>query len=234
MRILRYIAAGGILTAVLTLPVTPALADKDDDDHRKGWGKKRVSLRIPPGHRPPPGACRIWYPGKPPGHQPPPGSCRILSHRVPPGAWLITHDGAWSYDEVRRWRYARYKGHYGRPDWYNDDDWRRYHDRRDHDFDRGHTSRREIRKDINTVRKARAEVREDRERLERRLEELKEDRAELRRDIRDGANRKEIRQERREVRRDTEKVAKARDELRESQNKLEAAREELREDLRRR
>lgn len=44
---------------------------------------------IPPGHMPPPGSCRIWYPGTPPGQQPPPGDCYILSQRVPPHAWLI-------------------------------------------------------------------------------------------------------------------------------------------------
>jgi hypothetical protein len=45
--------------------------------------------KIPPGHMPPPGACRIWYPDRPPGHQPPPGDCRALERQVPPGAWLI-------------------------------------------------------------------------------------------------------------------------------------------------
>lgn len=44
-------------------------------------------LSIPPGHYPPPGECRIWYPDRPPGHQPPPGEC----FPVPPGAWLIRH-----------------------------------------------------------------------------------------------------------------------------------------------
>jgi len=48
-----------------------------------------VELHIPQGHLPPPGSCRIWYPGRPPGHQPPPGDCARLSHRVPLGAWLI-------------------------------------------------------------------------------------------------------------------------------------------------
>lgn len=32
--------------------------------------------RIPPGHMPPAGACRVWYDGIPPGQQSPPMSCR--------------------------------------------------------------------------------------------------------------------------------------------------------------
>lgn len=46
-------------------------------------------LRIPPGHLPPPGSCRIWFPGTPPGKQPPPGDCATLAHEVPRGAWLL-------------------------------------------------------------------------------------------------------------------------------------------------
>ena len=49
-----------------------------------------VALHIPPGHLPPPGSCRIWYPGRPPGHQPRSGDCESLIHRVPLGAWLIS------------------------------------------------------------------------------------------------------------------------------------------------
>ena len=44
---------------------------------------------VPPGHLPPPGSCRIWFPDRPPGHQPPPGPCEVLRGQVPPGAWLI-------------------------------------------------------------------------------------------------------------------------------------------------
>jgi hypothetical protein len=51
--------------------------------HQHGY----TQLNIPPGHFPPPGECRIWFPGRPPGQQPPPGDCR----RVPPGAWVIRH-----------------------------------------------------------------------------------------------------------------------------------------------
>jgi hypothetical protein len=35
----------------------------------------RQATRIPRGHLPPPGECRVWRPGVPPGHQPPPFRC---------------------------------------------------------------------------------------------------------------------------------------------------------------
>lgn len=50
------------------------------------------SLKIPPGHLPPPGSCKIWYPGKPPGHQPPPTSCEAAFRDVVAGAWVLYRD----------------------------------------------------------------------------------------------------------------------------------------------
>ena len=44
---------------------------------------------IPPGHMPPPGECRVWFPNREAGAQPPPGACDDLRYRVPPGAILI-------------------------------------------------------------------------------------------------------------------------------------------------
>jgi hypothetical protein len=47
------------------------------------------AVDVPPGHMPPPGKCRIWFPGEPPGQQPPPGDCYDLQRRVPSGAVLV-------------------------------------------------------------------------------------------------------------------------------------------------
>lgn len=46
-------------------------------------------LGIPPGHLPPPGECRVWYPGRPPGQQPPPRRCSAVGAEAPPGTWLL-------------------------------------------------------------------------------------------------------------------------------------------------
>ena len=62
---------------------------KQPKSHNYRHHKKRGSIRIPPGHMPPPGQCRIWFDNRPPGHQPPPGNCRALSRRVPYNAFLI-------------------------------------------------------------------------------------------------------------------------------------------------
>jgi hypothetical protein len=45
--------------------------------------------KVPPGHMPPAGKCRIWHPGKPPGQQPPVGECAVLKKQVPAGAVLV-------------------------------------------------------------------------------------------------------------------------------------------------
>ncbi|HMB68639.1 MAG TPA: hypothetical protein VKU85_04985 [bacterium] len=48
-----------------------------------------ASLKIPKGHYPPPGQCRIWIPGVPPGKQPAPDACLSLHDDIPPGAWVL-------------------------------------------------------------------------------------------------------------------------------------------------
>jgi len=57
--------------------------------YQPGYQSAPQAVRIPPGHMPPPGKCRIWYPGQPPGHQGPIGKCGKLERQVPPGAILV-------------------------------------------------------------------------------------------------------------------------------------------------
>lgn len=54
-----------IATALLALAAGSADA--------QGRGNKKG--KVPPGHMPPAGQCRVWYDGVPPGHQPAPSSC---------------------------------------------------------------------------------------------------------------------------------------------------------------
>lgn len=61
MRALAKVWAVG----VLSIGAGSAVADPDRD-----------SRAVPPGHLPPPGECRVWYPDRPPGQQPPPTDCR--------------------------------------------------------------------------------------------------------------------------------------------------------------
>ena len=199
MKIFQGAILAGLLAGVLLVPAARAMAKDDHEFH------------VPPGHMPPPGRCRIWFPGRPPGHQPAPGECRVLSRQVPRGAYLIANDRRWGYGELndRRFRHDIF-------------DSPRY------------TSRREIRGDVRDVRQARKDVREDHQELQKNYDELKKDRAELRRDISSGANRKEIAQDRREIREDVQKVQQSKREVNQSHDKLQSSRQELKDDLRRR
>lgn len=88
-----------LFAGALALMVTPAIADPNKDesgngsyrewdgrgdrnDRRDRWDDDREhrghynSARVPAGHLPPPGSCRVWLRNRPAGHQPPPMSCR--------------------------------------------------------------------------------------------------------------------------------------------------------------
>ncbi len=53
-------------------------------------------IHVPPGHYPPRGYCRLWYPGRPPGHQPRPMACHQVM--VPSGAFVLYNGVAWDAD----------------------------------------------------------------------------------------------------------------------------------------
>ena len=50
---------------------------------------ERRVLRVPPGHFPRPGECRLWFPDRPPGQQPSSGSCVGLGRIAPAGTWIL-------------------------------------------------------------------------------------------------------------------------------------------------
>lgn len=110
MKVLRLLS---VAFAICYLIASVSLADEGKDE--SGKGKKRLEtqdkrggkgsyfhergytcLDIPKGHYPPPGECRIWYPGRPAGQQPPPGECSRLRAEIPSGSpMLISSETAW-------------------------------------------------------------------------------------------------------------------------------------------
>ncbi len=58
--------------------------------HRtSGAPSTAARLGVPPGHLPPPGQCRVWFPGRPPGHQPKAAPCAEVEAGAPAGAWVL-------------------------------------------------------------------------------------------------------------------------------------------------
>lgn len=62
-------------------PAARVIVVSDDED--------RSRLRVPPGHYPPVGQCRVWFPGRPPGHQPKPAACSRVERVAPAGSWIL-------------------------------------------------------------------------------------------------------------------------------------------------
>ena len=88
-----FAAFAGVLCVLLLSGCTCATLEyrhpRTGAEHTDAGSAKHASLKIPPGHLPPPGSCRIWFPGAPPGQQPRPGDCEVLARDIPPGAWLL-------------------------------------------------------------------------------------------------------------------------------------------------
>jgi hypothetical protein len=71
----------GILALVVAVPLGAQRPDRD-----------RGSDDVPPGHRPPPGMCRVWVDGVPPGQQPAPTDCRTAIRNRPRNGRVIFGD----------------------------------------------------------------------------------------------------------------------------------------------
>lgn len=90
--------------------VVPAAAQRRGG----GWGS------VPPGHRPPPGLCRVWYDGVSPGRQPRPTNCRTaesIAARTR-GARVIYGEDSWRNSQSRRGPFGDrgdYRGRYSTP-----------------------------------------------------------------------------------------------------------------------
>jgi hypothetical protein len=87
-------------------------------------GRGNGAGRVPPGHLPPAGMCRIWIDGVPPGRQPEPTDCATARRRVPDNARVIYGARTIGSRDIRRTDDDRRRR--------TDDDWR-YDDRRTDD-----------------------------------------------------------------------------------------------------
>lgn len=105
------------------------------------------SWRVPRGHQPPPGMCRIWVDGVPPGRQPAPMDCATAIRMKPRNARVIHGDRVVLVDGKRpkkskHWKHGRRDRRDDRPE-RDDDRWERDDDRWERRDDRVHRDDRE-------------------------------------------------------------------------------------------
>lgn len=85
-------------------------------------GKGRKAGKIPPGHLPPAGSCRVWRDGVPPGHQSPPTSCSNARYEASRSGGRVIYGGGRDDDRDDRYERDRYPYPDDRyPDRYPDD-----------------------------------------------------------------------------------------------------------------
>lgn len=131
--------------ASLALVATPLAAQGRSPNSAQGRVQQsRGPERVPPGHLPPAGMCRIWYDNLPPGRQPAPTSCAVAERRAPRNARVIY--GARSDRRNDDW-YDRRDGRDGRYDgrdggWYDRDGNR--------EADRRRVDERDVRRRVDT------------------------------------------------------------------------------------
>ena len=93
--------ASALLVAVLVAPLEAqqrgktdrqdrSKATEDRTERKNNWGQSLDD--IPPGHRPPPGMCRVWIDGVPAGHQPAPTDCATAVRNRPSNGRVVYGD----------------------------------------------------------------------------------------------------------------------------------------------
>lgn len=88
LKALALMAALATLTACARIH-TDSQPEPRADARVTGAPSTAARLGVPPGHLPPPGLCRVWFPGRPPGHQPKPAPCAEVEVGAPAGAWVL-------------------------------------------------------------------------------------------------------------------------------------------------
>ena len=82
------------LTIAALAAAVASAAAADDQAYNPG------GYRVPQGHLPPPGACRVWYPDRPPGRQPAPTDCALDQYEAARYGGRVIYGGR---DTNRRW-----------------------------------------------------------------------------------------------------------------------------------
>lgn len=85
---------------MLVLAVALAGASAPVGAQGKSFGPRND--RVPEGHRPPPGMCRIWLDGVPPGQQPAPTDCATAVRNRPSNGRVIFGDDYRARDDRSR------------------------------------------------------------------------------------------------------------------------------------
>lgn len=86
---LAWVATGCVATVPASSSPDPVASNGHRVDHSRRHEEKVASLGVPPGHLPPPGMCRVWFPGRPPGHQPRAVGCSEAMAHAPAGSWVL-------------------------------------------------------------------------------------------------------------------------------------------------
>ena len=86
--------SAAVLSFVLAISTATACSSLPKVQNGPGPEMRRDSrsasrLRVPPGHLPSPGRCRVWMPGEPPGHQAHSTTCSGIERSAPAGSWIL-------------------------------------------------------------------------------------------------------------------------------------------------